>query len=230
MGFTDRGRAGRPRALISWSSGKDSAWALQRVRQRGELEVVAALTTVTEVYDRVSMHGVRREVLRAQVDALELPLIEVSIPAPCPNEVYEAAMVRTMTAARGLGVEAVIFGDLFLADIRAYREARLAPLGVRAVFPLWGDDTSALADEMIAAGLRATVVCVDPRRVGRALAGAEFDAALVAGLPAGVDPCGEHGEFHTCVWAGPMFDAPLAVTPGEVVDRDGFVFADLALA
>lgn len=216
-----------PRALLSWSSGKDSAWALHVARSQGEVEIVGLLTTVTSSFGRVSMHGVREEILARQARSVGLPLTTVSIPSPCSNEVYAAAMHAAMTAARAQGIECVVFGDLFLADIRAYREANLASVGMRAVFPLWGRDTGALAKEMIAGGLRAILTCVDPRRVSRELAGRWFDAALIDALPEGVDPCGEHGEFHTCVVAGPMLGEAIAVERGEVVEREGFVFADV---
>jgi uncharacterized protein (TIGR00290 family) len=218
------------RAVIAWSSGKDSAWALHEVRRAGQVEVVGALTTVTEPYQRVSMHGVREAILEAQVAAAGLPLLRVPIPAPCPNQVYEQRMAAALETLRADGVDTVIFGDLFLEDVRAYRDRNLASVGMQGLYPLWGRDTAALAAEMVAGGLGATLVCVDPRRLDPGFAGRDLDAGLLAALPAGVDPCGEHGEFHTCVWAGPMFDAPIPVERGEVVVRDGFVFADLHLA
>ena len=220
--------APRP-AAVAWSSGKDAAFALHVVRTEGNLDVQVLLTTVTGPYDRVSMHGVRRSVLRAQAAAAGLDLLEVEIPAPCPNEVYEAKMGEALDVLRGRGIFDVVFGDLFLEDVRAYRERQLAGTGVSPHFPLWGRDTAALAREMIAAGLSAYVVTVDPRAVPRALAGRRFDASFLADLPAGVDPCGERGEFHTCVVDGPVFARPVPVRPGPVVERDGFVFADLRL-
>jgi uncharacterized protein (TIGR00290 family) len=220
----------RPKALVAWSSGKDSAWALHEVRREGALEVVGLLTTVTSEFARVSMHAVREELLDRQAAAAGLPCAKVRIPWPCPNERYEAEMARAMAEARRAGVTRVVFGDLFLEDVRAYRVARLAGTGIEPVFPLWGRDTAALAREMLAGGLRATLTCVDPRRLDRAFAGRGYDAALLAALPAGVDPCGENGEFHTFVAAGPMLARPIAVAPGEVVEREGFVFADLAPA
>jgi len=201
--------------------------ALQRVRAAGELEVVGLLTTVTSAYGRVSMHGVREALLEAQARAAGLPLTRVHIPSPCPNERYQQEMARALDAAGALGVTEVVFGDLFLQDIRAYRERQLAGTGITPRFPLWQEPTDRLAREMIAAGLQATLVCVDPRALDRRFAGRAFDARLLDELPASVDPCGERGEFHTCVTAGPMFDQPIAVTAGEVVERDGFVFADL---
>jgi uncharacterized protein (TIGR00290 family) len=182
---------------------------------------------VTAAFDRVSMHGVRRTLLERQAAATGLPSIQIEIPSPCPNEVYEAAMTRALASARADGVTHVVFGDLFLADLRAWREERLAQVGMTGVFPLWLRDTAALAKQMIADGMRAIVTCVDPRKLDRSFAGRTWDASFLADLPPEVDPCGENGEFHTFVSAGPMFAAPLPVTPGEVVERDGFVFADL---
>jgi uncharacterized protein (TIGR00290 family) len=219
--------AGRTRTLLAWSSGKDSATALGVLRRSPEHEVVGLLSTLNRVHDRVAMHAVRRELLPAQADAVGLPLRIVEIPDPCPNGAYEAAMAAALELARAEGVLAVAFGDLFLEDVRRYREERLAPTGLRPLFPLWGRDTAALAREMIASGLRATLTCVDPRRLPSRFAGRAFDAALLAELPAGVDPCGENGEFHSFAWDGPVFRRPVAVRPGTVVERDGFVFADL---
>jgi uncharacterized protein (TIGR00290 family) len=217
----------RPRALLAWSSGKDSAWALHVLRQRGEVEVVGLLTTLNRAFDRVAMHAVRAELLRAQAAAAGLPLVEVPLPWPCSNDEYEAAMGAALEAARQDGVTAVAFGDLFLEDIRRYREERMAATGLRPLFPLWGEPTDALARRMLAGGLRARLTCVDPRQLAPAFAGREFDAALLADLPPGVDPCGERGEFHTFAHAGPMFARPVAIRTGTIVERDGFVFADL---
>jgi uncharacterized protein (TIGR00290 family) len=216
-----------PRAWMSWSSGKDSAYALHMARLAGDLEITALLTTVTETFARVSMHGVREELLRAQARATGLPLIEVRIPSPCPNEVYEERMSAVLGGATQGGVETVVFGDLYLADIRAYREGRLASVGMRAAFPLWKKDTRALAREMIASGVRAVLTCIDPRKMPRELAGREFDESLLDDLPDDVDPCGENGEFHTFAYAGPALRQPIAVRVGDIVDRDGFVFADV---
>ncbi|HXF50759.1 MAG TPA: ATP-binding protein [Dehalococcoidia bacterium] len=213
--------------LLSWSSGKDSAWTLHVLRQDPGVEVVGLLTTVTEAFDRVSMHGVRRDLLEAQAAAAGLPLWAVPIPYPCPNEIYEARMADAMARARREGVTAIAFGDLFLEDVRRYREERLRPLGVEPIFPLWGEPTPRLARAMLDAGVRAIVTCVDPRQAPASLAGRPWDAALLASLPGAADPCGERGEFHTFVWDGPMFVAPVPVAVGEVVERDGFVFADL---
>ena len=217
----------RKRALVAWSSGKDSAYALHLARQDDGIEVVGLLTTVTDAYDRVAMHGVREALLDAQAEAVGLPLVKVRIPSPCPNEVYERAMGEAMAAALAEGIDHVVFGDLFLADIRAYREAQLAKIGMTPVFPLWLRDTAALAREMIASGIVAVLTCVDPKQLDPAFAGRTFDGALLDALPGHVDPCGENGEFHTLVTAGPMFRQPIRARVGEVVTRDGFVFADV---
>jgi uncharacterized protein (TIGR00290 family) len=215
------------KTLLAWSSGKDSAWSLHVLRQQGDVEVAGLLTTVNESFGRVAMHAVRRELLEAQARAAGVPLHVVPIPYPCPNETYEVAMAGALAAARAAGIEAVAFGDLFLEDIRRYREERMAPTGLRPLFPLWGRPTRALAGEMIDGGLRARLACVDTRRLDAAFAGREFDRFLLRDLPADVDPCGERGEFHSFAWDGPMFDRPVPVAVGEVVHRDGFVFADL---
>jgi uncharacterized protein (TIGR00290 family) len=220
----------RPKAVVAWSSGKDSAFALHEVRTRGEVEVVGLLTTVSEAYGRVSMHGVRETILERQAAAVGLPLHRVAIPSPCPNEVYERAMGTAIGRLRTEGVSRIVFGDLFLEDIRAYREDRLRGTGVDPIFPLWGRPTGPLAESMIASGLDARIVALDPRVLPKSFAGRRFDRALLHDLPEGVDPCGERGEFHTCVVAGPMFDAPIPVVPGEIVERDRFVFADLVPA
>jgi uncharacterized protein (TIGR00290 family) len=219
----------KPRALVSWSSGKDSAWSLHVVRQAGELEVAGLLTTVNESFGRVAMHAVRVEILEAQAEAAGLPLWKVPIPHPCPNGVYEAAMAEAVRRAREAGVEKMVFGDLFLEDVRRYRETHLAGTGIEPVFPIWGIPTDRLARDMIAGGLRARLTCVDPKQLDRRFAGREFDAALLENLPPSADPCGERGEFHTCVTDGPMFRRPVPVTPGPVVEREGFVFADLKM-
>lgn len=215
------------KTLLSWSSGKDSAWALYELRRTPGIDVAALLTTVNAAYSRVAMHAVRESLLEAQAVAAGLPLWKVPIPSPCPNAEYERAMESVMRRARSEGFEAVAFGDLFLEDIRAYRIDRLRGTGLRPVFPIWGRPTGALAREMIASGLRARLTCVDPRRLPGSFAGRGFDADLLRDLPEGVDPCGERGEFHTFAWDGPMFRHAVRVRPGEVVERDGFVFADL---
>lgn len=217
-----------PRALVAWSSGKDSAFALHQTLRAGQYEVVGILTTVSSAFGRVSVHGVREEVLRRQAVALGLPSIVVTIPYPCSNDAYERAMAEALITARDeAGVTHLVFGDLFLTEIRAYRERHLAVVGMHAVFPLWMRDTTALACEMIEVGMRARIAALDPRKLDRSFAGRTFDAEFLGALPAGVDPCGENGEFHTCVTAGPMFRSPVSVTVGEVIERDGAVFADL---
>src|SRR5882672_8140887 len=219
----------RPKALIAWSSGKDSAWALPEVRRAGDCEIVGALTTVTDTFERVSMHGVRNELLLAQLEAAGLPATLVRIPYPCPNEVYEARMASALAEAKAAGVTQVVFGDLFLQDVRAYREQKLAGTGIAPKFPLWGRPTAALAREMIDAGVETYLVCVDLKPLSKEFAGRRFDRALLADLPASADPCGENGEFHSCVVAGPMLSRRIPVALGETDERDGFAFADLML-
>ena len=215
------------KTLISWSTGKDSAWALHRLRQDPSVELVGLLTTINAAFGRVAMHGVRRQLLEQQAAATGLPLFLLPIPHPCPNEAYARIMGEFVAQQVAAGVTAMAFGDLFLADIRRYRETTLADTGLAPIFPLWGSDTAALAREMIAAGLAGAIACLDPRQLPPSFAGRSFDAQLLAELPPGVDPCGENGEFHTFACAGPMFDRPLALEPGDVVCRDGFVFCDL---
>jgi uncharacterized protein (TIGR00290 family) len=217
------------RILLSWSSGKDSAWALHLLRQRGDCEIVGLLTTLNSEFDRVAMHGTRRAVLEAQAAAAGVPLWIVPLPWPCSNEVYEERMADVCKRAVAEGVHAVAFGDLFLADIRAYRENQLKSTGLEPLFPVWAIPTDSLAREMIDSGLRAKIVCVDTKQLPSSFAGRDYDRQLLEDLPAGIDPCGERGEFHTCVYAGPMFSAALSVQSGEVVVRDGFAFADLSL-
>jgi uncharacterized protein (TIGR00290 family) len=217
----------KPRAIVSWSSGKDSAFTLHQLREQREFELVALFTTVNQVHDRVAMHAVRRELLRAQAESAGLPLWEVDIPSPCSNEEYERAMRGLVQRALAERVEVVAFGDLFLEDIRRYREERLAGTGLRPVFPLWGIPTAELAERMLAAGLSAILTCIDPQKLPASFAGRTWNAALVAELPPSVDPCGENGEFHTFVTRGPMLTQPLQVEVGPVVERDGFVFADV---
>jgi uncharacterized protein (TIGR00290 family) len=215
------------KAFVSWSSGKDSAFALCEARRLGLAEIAGVVTTVNEVYDRVAMHGVRSELLDRQIAALQVPVIKVLIPSPCTNEVYEARMADACAAMKASGVRHLIFGDLFLEDIRAYRERTLDALGITPLFPLWGRDTRRLAAEMIDSGLVAHLVCLDPKRIPASFAGRRFDAALLQEIPAHVDPCGENGEFHTVVTQGPMFSAPIGVSIGRTVERDGFVFTDV---
>ena len=217
----------RPKAWLAWSTGKDSAWALHVLRQAAAVDVVGLLTTVTSEFERVSMHAVREELLDQQAEAVGLPCRKVHIPWPCSNELYEREMMQALDAARAEGVEYVAFGDLFLADVRRYREKQLACTGIEPLFPLWLRDTTQLAREMLDAGLRATVTCVDPRCLDRTFAGRSFDGAFLGALPGGVDPCGERGEFHTFVSAGPMLRRPVDIVVGDVVEREGFVFADL---
>jgi uncharacterized protein (TIGR00290 family) len=220
----------KPKALISWSTGKDSAWALHQARLADEFEIVGALTTITESFQRVSMHGVRLEILGAQLKAADLPLVPVMIPFPCPNEIYEERMGTVVRATAAIGVTKIIFGDLFLEDIRKYREEKLEGTGIEPVFPLWKQPTDKLARDMIAGGLKARVVCIDPMKVPIPFAGAWFDEKLLAKLPGDVDPCAENGEFHTCVLGGPMFSKNINVKVGGIEQRDNFVFADLELA
>jgi uncharacterized protein (TIGR00290 family) len=212
---------------LSWSGGKDSALALWVLRNDLGIEPTALLTTITEDYDRVSMHAVRAELLRAQVEATGVELVEVRIPAPCVNETYEARMAAAFARPPLDRVTTFAFADLYLEDIRAYREERLTAADRRALFPLWGRDTTALAHEFIEAGFKATIVCVDPTQLDPSFVGRPFDEAFLNDLPETVDPCGENGEFHTFVHAGPVFDTPVEVEPGEIAMRDGFVFQDL---
>lgn len=226
--------AGTPRpTVVAWSGGKDSALLVERLRDDARYEIVALVTTVTSTYDRVSIHGTRRDILHAQARALDLPVIESVIPPQASNVVYEAAFAGALETVRAAhpGVRTIAFGDLFLEDVRAYRERTIPPLGWEPIFPLWGEDTAALARAFIGEGFRAILCCVDTDQLAAEFSGREFDAALLADLPADVDPCGEKGEFHTCVYAGPMFDRALALERGERVRRDGrFEYCDLDLA
>ncbi len=218
---------GVKQVLLSWSSGKDSAWALHLLRQQQQIEVVALLTTFNRVADRVAMHAVRRELVEAQAQAVGLPLWPVDIPSPCSNAEYETAMADVCRRAVAEGINAVAFGDLFLEDIRAYRVQQLAGTGLEPLFPVWGIPTAELAQQMIAAGMRAKITCLDPRRLDRSFAGRDFDETLLKDLPTGIDPCGENGEFHTFCYESPAFAAPIAVETGAIVERDGFIFADV---
>jgi uncharacterized protein (TIGR00290 family) len=215
------------RLLLSWSSGKDSAWALHLLRQQAQYEIAGLLTTFNEAFDRVAMHGVRRDLVEQQASAAGLPLWTVPLPWPCSNEQYEALMSQACREAIARGIECVAFGDLFLEDVRAYRERQLSGTGLEPVFPLWRLPTHALAREMITAGVRATLTCVDPSKLDASFAGRRFDEKFLDELPGAVDPCGESGEFHTFANAGPMFAREIPVIPGETVIRDSFVFADL---
>jgi uncharacterized protein (TIGR00290 family) len=217
------------KALVSWSSGKDSAWLVHVLRSRGDIEIGALMTTINEPAQRVAMHAVRLDVLDAQAASLGLPLWKIPIPSPCSNEAYELVMAAAVARAVAEGCTHVAFGDLFLEDVRRYREERLAGTGLTPIFPLFGADTAALASQMIAGGLRARITCVDPRVLDRSFAGREFDAALLEDLPSGIDPCGERGEFHTCSYDGPMFRDAVPIETGDTVDRDGFVFTDLTV-
>ena len=216
-----------PKAWMSWSTGKDSAWALHRARLERQVDVVGLLTTVNAAASRVAMHAVRQSLLEAQAAALGIPLVTVPIPSPCPNAAYEQAMDAAIRRALAEGVTHMIFGDLFLEDIRRYREEKLRSTGITPLFPIWGRETRTLAAEMIDGGLGAHVTCVDPRKLDRRFAGRAFAAEFLTDLPVGVDPCGENGEFHTFANRGPMFRTPIPVDLGEIVERDGFVFADL---
>jgi uncharacterized protein (TIGR00290 family) len=216
------------RVLLSWSSGKDCAWALHVLRQQPDIDVVGLLTTLNAEFDRVAMHGTRRSMLEAQAEAAGLPLWTVPLPWPCSNEVYEQRMAEACGRAVRERIEAIAFGDLFLRDVREYRERQLAGTGLEPLFPLWEIPTDELARTMIAGGLRAKLVCVDSRQLPASFAGRNFDADLLRDLPAQVDPCGERGEFHSCVYDGPMFTKPIELESGEIVDRDGFIFADFS--
>lgn len=218
-----------PKAILSWSSGKDGAMALYRVRQQGLFNVVALLTTITEGVNRISMHGVHESLVERQALALSLPLYKVYLPFPCPNSVYEERVGNAFTHWKNQGVTHIIFGDIFLEDIRRYREEKLSKGKLTAVFPLWHADTKTLAEEMIGVGFEAVLTCVDSKRVNPSLAGASFNQSLIRQLPGSVDPCGENGEFHTFVYKGPVFESPLRVTTGDRISRQGFEFVDLHL-
>ncbi len=217
------------RTLLSWSSGKDSAWSLYLLRQQNAHEIVGLLTTFNQAANRVAMHAVRRSLVEAQARTAGIPLWDVDLPQPCSNEDYESIMKQTCKAAVQSGIECIAFGDLFLTDIRAYREKQLENSGLQPIFPVWGTPTAKLAHSMIKSGVHAKLTCVDPKRLSPEFVGREFDEQLLSDLPPEVDPCGENGEFHTFVYAGPMFRHNLSVEVGEIVSRDGFVFADLSL-
>ncbi len=215
------------RVLLSWSSGKDSAWSLHVLRQRREYEIVGLLTTFNGEADRVAMHAVRRDLVARQASAAGLPLWSVPLPWPCSNEQYELLMAETCTRAVAADIEGIAFGDLFLEDVRTYREKQMRNTGLQPIFPLWGQPTRDLAKLMIASGMRAKLTCVDTEKLDASFAGRGFDENLLAALPDGVDPCGENGEFHSFVYAGPMLSVDIPVSVGESVVRDQFVFADL---
>ena len=216
------------KTLVSWSSGKDSAWMLHVLKQDPSIEIGGLLTTMNEQFDRVAMHAVRRQLLGAQASAAGVPLRTVQLPWPCTNEQYEERMRIAVSQAIAEGFSQVAFGDLFLEDVRNYREGKLAGTGLTPIFPIWGIPTDQLAVRMIDGGLRSVLTCVNPKELDRSFAGRPFDRALLADLPPGVDKCGERGEFHSFAWDGPMFDHPVAIEVGEIVDRDGFVFADIS--
>jgi uncharacterized protein (TIGR00290 family) len=218
------------KTLLSWSTGKDSAWSLHVLKQDPTIELAGLFTTLNADADRVAMHATRRAVMEAQADVAGLPLEVIEIPYPCPNEVYEARLGAFVEKAKAQGVEAMAFGDLFLEDIRAYREKNLKGSGIKPLFPIWQQPTAELVREMVAAGLRARLVSVDPKQIDGGFVGREFDEAFLDDLPESADPCGENGEFHTCVYAGPMFSRPLVLEAGDRVERDGFMFADFKLA
>ena len=216
------------KVLLSWSSGKDSAWALQVLRGQPDIELAGLITTFNQEADRVAMHAVRRELVEMQATAVSLPLFPVDLPWPCPNEEYEKILTGALTELKNrLSITHVAFGDLYLEDVRAYREKQMGSLGLTPLFPIWGQPTNELAQQMVAAGVKAWLTCVDPKQLPREFAGRAYDDRLLGELPGAVDSCGENGEFHTFAWDGPMFASPVQVTPGEIVERDGFVFADL---
>ena len=228
--MTQRADTEKKRVLLSWSSGKDSAWTLYQLQKDPMIEVVGLLTTFNSQFKRSAIHGVRQQLLRCQAQAVKLPLLEIPLPWPCSNQQYEAIMAAVLDKASAqLKMDAVAFGDLYLEDIRDYREQQMATSELELLFPLWQIPTDQLARQMIDGGLKATITCLDPRLMPEQLAGCQYDEALLRQLPDNVDPCGEEGEFHTFAWDGPMFAQPIAITVGEVVKRDGFVYADLLL-
>lgn len=216
----------KTKAILSWSSGKDSAYSLHTIREESEFEVVSLLTTVTDDYNRISMHGVREELLDLQAEAIGIPLEKIRIPRLCSNEIYEEKMAATLDAWKKRGIRHVVFGDLFLEDLRKYREEKLSLLGMKGVFPLWKRETRRLARQMIQKGFEARLTCVDPKKLPPDFSGRPFNESLLTDLPAEVDPCGENGEFHTFAHAGPIFKKVIPIRQGETVERDGFVFTD----
>jgi uncharacterized protein (TIGR00290 family) len=217
----------KPKAYVSWSSGKDCAFALWEAQRAGDLDICGLLTTTNEAVGRVAMHGTRNELMRRQAEAVGLPVLEVGLPWPCSNEDYASRMLAACDTMKAQGVSHVVYGDLFLEDIRAYRDEKMSQAGLTAVYPLWKRDTRQLARDMIASDLKTVVVCIDPKKLDPSFAGRWFDEAFLNELPDGIDPCGENGEFHTCVVDGPMFSAPIGVEVGDTVERDGFVYADV---
>jgi len=215
------------KTLLSWSSGKDSAWALHVLRQQSEVEVVGLMTTVNQLYQRIAIHAVRLELLQHQAEAVGLPLHIIDLPYPCTNAQYEAAMEKFIAEAKQQNIECMAFGDLFLADVKEYREAKLAGTGITPLCPIWLTPTNKLAKEMIASGVRAVVTCIDPRQLDASFAGREFNEQFLSDLPQNIDPCGERGEFHTFVFDGPMFTKPVPIEVGEITEREGFVYADV---
>jgi len=219
----------KPKAIVSWSSGKDSAMALYKVLRSNQFQVIAMLTTVSDPFQRVSMHGVREELLDRQAASIGIPIEKIRIPYPCPNEVYEQKMSETMVSYKSSGLTHAIFGDLFLEDIRKYREEKLSQFGIIPVFPLWREDTSRLARTILGLGFKAVITCVDPKKLDVKFAGRHFDADFLNEIPLTVDPCGENGEFHTFVYDGPIFKRSIEIVVGDCVMRDGFQFADVLL-
>lgn len=217
----------RPRAAVSWSTGKDSAYALQKTLAEGKYDVIALLTTVTKTYNRVSMHGVRQDLLKEQSRVVGLPVIEAEIPSKSDNATYEASMAKATLKLKEMGVTHIVFGDIFLQDVREYRESKMRGTGIDPVFPLWGKNTRSLAGEIISSGIKARIVCLDPTKLERRFGGSEFDLDFLRNIPKEVDPCGENGEFHTLVYDAPFFKHPVSITNGESVDRDGFYFTDV---
>lgn len=217
----------RNKILISWSTGKDSAYALHKIQKIGNQDVVGIFSTITEEYDRVAMHATRHELLKKQAKQVGLPLHLITIPSLCTNEVYEERMKIFLDHAACLGVTHIIFGDLFLEEVRRHREVMLSAMNIKPLFPLWGNDTKNLAKEMIDVGMKAIVTCIDPRKLDRSFAGRQFDEQFLRDLPSEVDRCGEYGEFHTFVYDGPMFCSSIPISVGEVVERNGFIFADV---
>jgi uncharacterized protein (TIGR00290 family) len=217
----------KKKVLISWSTGKDSAYALHHIRQTNQYEVVGLLSTITEEYDRVAMHATRHELLKKQAERLGLPLYPVFIPSSCSNEIYEARMEIVLGHVIKEGITHIVFGDLFLDDIRKYRESKLAKANIIPLFPLWGIDTVHLAKEMINAGIKAVITCIDPKKLDASFVGRQFDIQLLSDFPKGIDPCGENGEFHTFVYDGPMFYNPIPISIGTVVERNGYIFRDV---